>query len=225
MILMAGIVVSLKTKGRTLGETPAVATARKPLVLERPGFDDKPWTELFDGRTLTGWTGDVDLMAVENGVLVNQGKRGVAIAPGDYQDVEIEIQFRLANGGNSGLGICYTGNGDPSENGLEVQMLDDAGYPNVLDSQKCGSIYKLAAATPGHFKQWPDWNQLKVTSAGNIVKVELNGVLVVDAARSALKQINSQHAGISRASGKIGLFPHTGRSEYRSFRVRRIPSS
>lgn len=180
--------------------------------------------ELFNGSDLTGWTGDVGLMAVENGVLVNDGKRGVAIAPGDYQDVEMEIEFRLANGGNSGLGICYTGFGDPSENGLEIQMLDDAAYPNVLDSQKCGSVYKLAAARPGHFKPWPDWNHFKVISAGDIVKVELNGVLVTDATRSALKQASPQHAGVSRTSGKVGLFPHTGRSEYRNFRIRQLPS-
>jgi serine/threonine protein kinase len=180
------------------------------------------WTELFDGKSLTGWTGDAALMRVENGVLVNDGKRGVVVAPGDYRDFEIELEFRLANGGNSGLGICYSGDGDPSQNGLEVQMIDDDGNPGRPDNEKCGALYKVAAVQPGHFKRWPEWNRFRVTSSQDAVRVEFNGTLVTDAARSRMKQTNPQHTGVSRTSGKVCLFPIKGRSEYRDIRIRRV---
>lgn len=201
------------------GKAPVAGT--KPAATEKPrsGLDGE-WKLLFDGKSLTGWTGDVGLMAVENGILVNDGKRGIVTVPGEYEDFEIGIEFRLATGGNSGLGISYGGSGDPAENGLEVQMLDDDEYPTVKDTQKCGSIYMLAAAKPGHFKRWPQWNQFRVISSGDDLRVELNGVLVTAATRARMKQIKPQHAGISRTSGKVCLFPHTGRSEYRSFRIR-----
>ncbi|MDA0833414.1 MAG: SUMF1/EgtB/PvdO family nonheme iron enzyme [Planctomycetota bacterium] len=205
-----------------LGDEPGLAATRKPFVIEAPKAEvnDDGWKALFDGQTLTGWTGDVGLMTVENGVLVNDGKKGIVTAPGDYQNLEIEIEFRLANGGNSGLGICYAGSGDPSINGLEVQMIDDDAYPGLRNTQICGAVFKVAAAKPGHFKRWPEWNRLRVTSSESDLRVELNDVLVTDITRPQLKQLNSQHTGASRTTGKVCLFPHTGRSEYRSFRIR-----
>ncbi|MBS0203197.1 MAG: protein kinase [Planctomycetes bacterium] len=199
----------------------APVAGMKPSATEKPRSGlDGDWKPLFDGKSLTGWTGDVGLMTVENGILVNDGKRGIVTVPGEYQDFEVEVEFRLATGGNSGLGISYGGNGDPAENGLEVQMLDDDEYPAVKDTQKCGSIYLLAASKPGQFKRWPQWNQFRVVSSGDDVRVELNSVLITAVTRTSLKQRSPQHAGIRRTSGKVCLFPHTGRSEYRSFRIR-----
>ena len=62
------------------------------------------------------------------------------------------MEFRLAKGGNSGLGICYSGSDDPSQNGFEIQMLDDAANRRLQDIQRCGAVYGLAAAKPGHFR-------------------------------------------------------------------------
>ncbi|HWB14208.1 MAG TPA: family 16 glycoside hydrolase [Pirellulales bacterium] len=182
------------------------------------------WIALFDGKSLDGWTGDVNLLKVENGVLVNEGRGGWVSAPGDYQDVEIEVEFRLANGGNSGLGICYSGSGDPAFNGLEIQMIDDEGYPSLLDVQRCASVFALAAAKPGHFKRWPQWNQMRVRSSGDEVRVELNGTLVTDTTRSLMRRVDPKHAGLARSSGQVCLYPHTGRSEYRNFRLKRLPT-
>ncbi|HEX7377824.1 MAG TPA: DUF1080 domain-containing protein, partial [Pirellulales bacterium] len=196
-------------------DKPAPEPATPPTAASGGG-----WRDLFDGKSLVGWTGDVGLMTVENGVLVNAGKRGIAVAPGEYRDVELELEFRLANGGNSGLVICYSGDGDPSQNGLEVQMLDDTANRRLQGVQRCGAVYGLAAAKPGHFKRWPAWNRLRVTSVDDNVRVQLNSTLVTDATRSLMKRANPQHAGVARTSGKVCLFPIQGRSEYRSIRIR-----
>ena len=136
----------------------------RPVEKPGPAVSDNDWTDLFDGNSLAGWTGDVGAMRVQNGMLVNNGKRAIVMAPGDHEDFEIELEFRLAKGGNSGLGICYSGSGDPSQNGLEVQMLEDAANRRLQDIQRCGAVYGVAAAKAGHFKRWPEWNRLRVTS-------------------------------------------------------------
>lgn len=183
------------------------------------------WTNLFDGKSLDGWKDDAGVLRVENGVLVSDGKRGVAVAPGEYQDIEAEIEFRLANKGNSGLGICYAGSGDPAENGLEIQMLDDDGYVGITNMQKCGSLFAVAAVNPGHFKRWPEWNVMRVASRGDEIQVELNGTIVTTASRAAMNQANPKHAGVMRSSGKICLFPIAERGEYRNFRIRSAPAA
>ncbi|HET6879142.1 MAG TPA: DUF1080 domain-containing protein [Pirellulales bacterium] len=195
--------------------TPPLSSSGSPSVTAK----DTPWRVLFDGKSLAGWTGDLGATKVENSVLINRGKRAIVVAPGDYRDFELEIEFRLARDGNSGLGICYSGNGDPSQNGLEVQMIDDTANRRLQDIQRCGAVYGLAAAKPGHFKRWPEWNRFRVTSLDDRLQVELNGTLVVDTTRSLMKQANPQHPGVSRTSGKVCLFPVQGRSEYRNIRI------
>lgn len=221
----AGVDSSAKNGGATpqpSTEEPAKPASLpvEPVPSPQAAADDDGWRDLFDGKSLDGWTGDVGLMTVENGVLANDGQRGTIIAPGDYRNFEIEVEFRLGNGGNSGLGICYSGSGDPAQNGLEIQMLDDDGNPGVQDIQKCGAIYQLAPAETGHFKRWPEWNRLRVTSLENAVRVELNGTLVTSTTRSLMKQVNPQHSGVSRTSGQVCLFPIQSRSEYRRLRIR-----
>ncbi len=201
------------------------ATATADVATTKPSANPpiENWKPLFDGKSIADWTGDVALMSVEDGILVNDGKRGVVTAPGEFQNFEIEVEFRLANGGNSGLGINSSGVGAPSKTGLEIQMLDDEDFAGITDDRKCGSIFTLANAKTGHFKRWPEWNQFHVTSSGDDVRVELNGVLVTAASRTELKRSNPKHEGILRTSGKVCLFPISSRSEYRNFRIRSTP--
>ena len=176
--------------------------------------------QLFNGTSLAGWSGDTALMSIENGVVVNDGKRGVVTAPGEYRNFEVELDFRLAAVGNSGLGIFYPGDGDPAATGLEVQLLDDAGYPNVHPKQRCGSLYQVSAPTPGNYRAWPEWNHIVVRALGDQLEVVLNDVSILKVSKAELQSSNPAHAGLKRDSGKIALFPHTGRSEYRKIQVR-----
>jgi hypothetical protein len=185
-----------------------------------PAAKDGGWRDVFDGKSLDGWTGDVGLMRVQNGILVNNGKPAIVMAPGEHEDFELELEFRLAQAGNSGLGICHSGSGQPAENGLEVELIDDGANPRLRGAERCGAIFWLADAKAGHFKRWPQWNQLRVTSLKDVVRVELNGTLVTDTTRSGMKQFNPKHKGVSRTSGKICLLPLRGRSEYRHIRIR-----
>ncbi len=196
------------------GNSPSTA------LTSTPTWTFGEWKSLFDSQSLAGWTGETDKLRVENGVLVNDGQRGVVMAPGTYSDCEVELEFRLQDKGNSGLGICYSGNGDPSKEGLEIQLLDDPSQPNVGPDQRCGSIYRLTAVQPGPYKKWPEWNRIAVRSVGDDLEVVLNGASVVKTTRKLLAAAYPTHAGIKRNSGSICLFPHTSRSEYRNFRVR-----
>ena len=192
--------------------TPAPATQTPPL--------GAGWKELFDGRSVSGWRGDTSLLKVENGVLVNENRRGVVMVPGQFDDFEVSIDFRLSSGGNSGLGIRYGGTGDPAFTGLEIQMLDDESYKAITPDQRCGSIFRLAAARTGFYRRWPEWNTMAVSAIRDDLTVRMNGTVVVQTTRTALQGTNPRHAGLAAVSGAICLCPIAGRSEYRNFRVR-----
>jgi formylglycine-generating enzyme required for sulfatase activity/serine/threonine protein kinase len=201
----------------------ATPSSQQPLAGGTWSFGD--WKPLFDGKSLAGWTGETNQFKVENGVLVNDGQRGVASAPGTYRDFEVELEFRLQDKANSGLGICYSGEGDPAVTGLEVQLLDDAGNPNVGPDQRCGALYKLVAVQSAPYQKWPAWNRVTARSLGDDLEVVLNGTSVVKTSRKLLAAAHPNHAGLKRDSGSICLFPYTARSEYRNFRVREATRS
>ncbi|MFM7832290.1 MAG: DUF1080 domain-containing protein, partial [Planctomycetaceae bacterium] len=53
------------------------------------------WQDLFNGRDLTGWTGDVKGYVAENGVLVcNKGGKNLYTEQ-QYSDFALQFEFRL----------------------------------------------------------------------------------------------------------------------------------
>ena len=196
---------------------------RSPPGVERgaqPAARSRDWTSLIGDGSLSGWRNVPEGVVVENGVLVCDNVSATLVAPGDYQDLELELEFRLAPDADSGLGVCYPGSGNPARDGVEIQLVDDEGNPHDADTERCGALYLLAAAKPNHFQPWPAWNRLRVTSSTETITVELNGVLVTQVQRSRLLSLNPDHHGLARNSGSLCLFPIEGRSEYRNFRVR-----
>ena len=63
---------------------------------------------LFNGRDLSGWisTGDADAWGVEDGEIVTKkpGRGGWLRTDRMYRDFELEIDFWMPEGGNSGVG-------------------------------------------------------------------------------------------------------------------------
>lgn len=236
LALLTGLGIALSTGegpglSRAALEKHAADVPREPVMHAKrpsavgpqaphPSPDKRGWTSLIAGNSLTGWKNMPHSVVVENGVLVCDDVSATLVAPGDYLDLELELEFRLSPDADSGLGICYPGSGNPARDGVEIQLVDDKGNPHNQDAERCGSLYLLAAAKPNHFQPWPAWNRLRVTSSTEAITVELNGVLVTQVQRSRLLTLHPDHLGLARNSGSLCLFPIKGRSEYRNFRVR-----
>ena len=138
------------------------------------------WVDLFNGKDLSGWTsqGDISAWGVEDGELVT-------VKPGQgwwlrtdkmYRDFELTLDFWMPEGGNSGVGLRGSSNGDPAFTGFEVQILDTAGEePN---EHNCGSVYE--AIVPAAMAVLPhgNWNTYHIKLVGDTLNVTLNGVKI-----------------------------------------------
>ncbi len=100
-------------------------------------------------------------------------------------DFTLRLEYRLSAGCNSGVGIRaaapYTTlkpNTLPSNVGLEVQLLDDAGQPAGV--QGSGSFYNLRAPSQNAQRPAGQWCNLEIRCQGDHVRVVLNGVVVQD---------------------------------------------
>ena len=135
------------------------------------------WTNLFNGKDLTGWTceGDVSAWGVEDGELVT-------VKPGQgwwlrtdrmYRDFELKLDFWMPEGGNSGVGLRGSSNGDPAFSGLEVQILDT--YGEEPNEHNCGAVYEAIVPEMMAVKPAGEWNSYRIKLVGDTLNVWLNG--------------------------------------------------
>lgn len=185
---------------------------------------------LFDGKSLAGWTQiggkNKGVWKVENGLLVMEGEGGGWLAAeGEYADFEFSVEFQLTSDSNSGVYLrAPADTSHISRTGMEIQILDDfhAKYANVKDWQRTGSIYHVAPAKTGHLKPAGEWNKMEIMARGAHVVIRLNGVTIVDDMIDKHPELNKEHTGLARKTGKIGLQSHNGRVSFRNIAAKRL---
>ena len=116
--------------------------------------------------------------------------------------------------------------GDPAFVGMEIQIMDNDGWPNKLKPfQVHGSIYGVVPAKTGYLKPVGQWNEEEILCEGRHVKVILNGTQIVDANLDEISPIDGQqHPGLQRNRGYIGLLGHTKSVAFRNIQIKELSS-
>ena len=200
-----------------------------------PTFITHGWRSLFDGRTTTGWRGfrSDSVPAgwqVVDGALTRVGRGGDIITTEQFDDFELELEWMIAPGGNSGVFFHVTEvSGATYETGPEMQVLDDAGHADGRSRlTAAGSNFALDSSPPGIVKPAGQWNTARLVVRGPHVEHWLNGVKVVEyelwtpewkAKVAASKFAQWPGYGLAR-TGHIALQDHGDRVAYRNIRIR-----
>src|SRR3954454_9049495 len=109
------------------------------LVTAAPACSTSSWRTLFDGKSLDAWRGYKSPSVpaewrIADGALTKDGHAGDLITKDVLCDYELELEWRIGRGGNSGIfyrGIEYRDyKGRPNDDriyttGPEYQLLDD----------------------------------------------------------------------------------------------------
>jgi len=111
---------------------------------------------------------------------------------------------------------------------MEIQILDDGDQVyrgQIRPEQYHGSVYDVIPARTGYRKPVGQWNEEEITADGRRIKVQLNGVIILDASLDMVRepQVLKKHPGLARASGHIGLLGHGSHVEFRNIRVKVLP--
>lgn len=198
------------------------------------------WKLLFDGKTTKGWRkfqGKTvpESWQVKNGALAlihESGKSGGDIITTDqYGDFELELEWKISPGGNSGIMYRVVENDlkYPWQSGPEYQLLDNAGHEdgkNPLTS--AASCYALYAPSKDMTRPVGQWNKTKLSVRGRHVQHWLNGKLVVQyeiGSPDWVKRIKeSKFAEMPKfakaTKGYICLQDHGDRVEFRNIKIR-----
>jgi hypothetical protein len=235
------------TAGCLLTVALAACSSEKPSAAASPPMSsDSPapapaggeWRTLFDGRSLDAWRGfrndrvPAGWQAVD-GALTRVGEGGDLITRDEFGDFELALEWKVAEGGNSGIIYRVTEDAAATyETGPEMQVLDDARHKDGESRlTAAGSAYGLYAAPAGVVKPAGEWNAVRILVRGSHVEHWLNGVKVVEyelgspdwKAKVEASKFK-QWPGYGRAAkGHIALQDHGDRVAYRDIKIRTLP--
>ncbi len=230
VLLAAGAACQTRNAQADSSATPDTAMASD---------DAQEWRALFDGRTLNGWQGHrtpgqlPGSWEVVDGVLTRTGRGGDLVTVDQYENFELEFEWRVERGGNSG--VFYRIDPDVEvtyHSAPEYQVLDDAVH---RDGQSrltaAGAAYGLYPAPEGVTKPVGEWNAGRIVVDGAKVEHWLNGT------RTAQYELwspdweervkNSKFSAwppYGRAKrGHIGIQDHGDRVGFRNIRIKVLP--
>ncbi len=200
---------------------PPAETAAKPAVvadnavppLEAPSTDghnrlsredlEAGWLRLFDGHTLFGWMPNSPTnWTVADGVISADGEeKGLLVTTTRWADYELRVDFRVAEGGNSGIFLRTPRSPkSPATDCYELNICDS--HPDFKSASLVGRAQPTMAVTANG-----DWHTFHVTVLGPDVTVKLDNEVVlsyVDITPTPL------------LSGLIGLQMNGGKAEFRN---------
>jgi 3-keto-disaccharide hydrolase len=180
---------------------------------------------LFDGKSLAGWAVEGDPsweVDAKQGVIVGKGGKGGWLrSEKEYENFVWRLEYRVAKeGGNSGMFLRATKDGNPAFTGMEIQILADAGKPPDVHSSS--SLYGSVAPKKNAAKPAGQWNEVEITCKGRSVSVVMNGEKVLDVPNLDDPSIPFQEKKLSERAKKgfIGLQDHEDRVEFRNLAIK-----
>lgn len=184
-----------------------------------------PPQALFNGYSLEGWAkadgSQHPGWIVEDGALFRKSGGGDLFHEAVHRDFELHFQWKISEGGNSGLKYRVKKYGN-AWLGCEYQVLDDQ---NAKERNKAGWLYDVYETAPNKPTVYPDtWNTGKIVVCGNRIEHWLNGVQVVQAQvggdewneRVAKSKFRNREGFGANREGRIFLQDHGNPVWYRN---------
>ena len=207
------------------------------------------WRLLWDGRTANGWVGargegfPAKGWSLENGELavIAQGGGGDIMTTEEFGAFELQMDFKVTKGANSGIFYFLTSPHDPASGaplGLEYQVLDDENHPDakrgVDGNRTLASLYDILPrgklmTNVGIAPKVGAWQHARIVAkADGTVEHWLNGVKVLEfkrgsedfRARVAASKFKSTPGFGEAPKGRILLQDHGDAVAYRSIKIR-----
>jgi hypothetical protein len=179
-----------KKQTESVSEEPAEAEVK-----------DDGWVDIFDGETLNGWKrynkDDIGpLWQVQDGMIYFNGSGlgegsgedgGTLITVKQYGNFEFSVDWKIAEGGNSGLLYHIVEKPEYTHaynTGPEYQLLDDNNWKSeepLKDFNSVAANYDMhAPSTEKKLKPSGEWNTSKIVYNNGHVEHWLNGEKVLE---------------------------------------------
>jgi|SRR5512133_3074828 hypothetical protein len=100
----------------------------------------------------------------------------------DYSNFVIDLEFKTAEGTNSGVIVYCSNTKDWIPNSVEIQIADDFAkqWAESPKTWQCGAVFGHLAPTKSMVKKPGEWNKFTITCKGKNIQVMLNGETVTN---------------------------------------------
>jgi sugar phosphate isomerase/epimerase len=191
------------------------------------------WQDLL-ARDLVNCTFKPGSWAVEDAVLTRKGtkdSRGDIWTKETYGDFILDLEFKVAEKTNSGIFFRTANVRDPVQTGIEVQVYDSNGSPEI-NKHDCGAVYDCLAPAKNMVKRPGEWNRCTITCKANKIYVLLNGRQIIDMDLDLWTEPNKNPDGTKNKYnmafkyrprvGHIGFQDHGHPVWYRNLKIKRL---
>ena len=153
--------------------------------------DKDGYITIFDGKTFNGWRGYgkdrvPSKWTIEDGCIKFNGSGGGEAQDGDggdlifahkFRNFELELEWKISKGGNSGIMYLAQEVTSKDKDGNEIiepiyisapeyQVLDNANHPDAKlgkdNNRQSASLYDMIPAVPQNAKPFGEWNKAKI---------------------------------------------------------------
>ena len=200
----------------------------------------KNWIFLFDGKNVKGLRGykmenfPWDNLKIENGTLKTLvHEKGVDIISKEkYRDFELELEWKVQSGGNSG--IFYFANEKGShiwQSAPEMQVLDNIVHVDGRrTTTSAGALYDLIAPSEVAVKPVGEFNQVRIVAKNNHIEHWLNEIKILEYDYQsdnfkrliAKSKFRDMPFFAKKIEGAIGLQGDHGEVWYKNIRIRKL---
>src|SRR5206468_8104565 len=201
------------------------------------------WKLLFDGKDLNGWhnfkrEGVRPGWQVKDGALacVDPHNAGDIVTSDKFDWFELELDYNISEGGNSGIMFHVTEEGDAAwATGPEIQLEDNA---KAADTQRCGWLYALyhpaLDAKTGKpvdaTKPAGKWNHIRIVISPEKCEHYVNGVKYLEYVlgsedfkeRVAKSKFSKMPLFAKSDRGSIALQGDHGQVSFRNLKIRSL---
>ncbi len=165
-----------------------------------------------------------------------EGEGGDIITVEQYENFELELEWKISPAGNSGIMFRVSEEHDyPWRTGPEYQILDNDAHPDAKEGadRHAGANYDMHAPSVDIVNPVGEWNQARIVVDGAKVEHWLNGEMIVSyelwsddwkAAIAESKWIDMPDYGLTKV-GHICLQDHSDPVWFRNIRIRSLPES
>ena len=207
-----------------------------PAPTEEGDVEQAAWVPLFDGSSLDSWTNvkgepvGEKWQVIDGALVLTEGGGGDILSGDTYADFELELEWNISEGGNSGVFYLVAQDSQPVwTSGLEYQVLDDESFPALAGSSELtASLFALYSSAGAKPNPAGSYNTARIRVRKGRVEHWLYGIKVVEFSLWSddftTRVANSKFAaysGLARAErGHIALQDHGGKVSYRNIRIR-----
>ena len=136
------------------------------------------WNDLFS-KDLSNAEYPAEIWSFDGGILTATEDQCIWTKK-DYTNFIVDLEFKTAEGTNSGVIVYCSDLKNWIPNSVEIQIADDFAkqWAESPKTWQCGAIFGHLAPSKSMVKKPGEWNRFTVTCKGKMIEVMLNGETV-----------------------------------------------